>query len=190
MLLVIGCVVSLAAAPAEAQRRQRRAPRTPDTGMWAVGASVGATTPDNTNLDSGLDVGGALEGYLTPRLSVRGQVRTAWWNFQDQLGFTGTLQPVFMGGNLVYNFERGVWHPYVTAGVGRYTYHWTEPGVPDGSNSYGGANVGGGIEHFFTRDATLTFELLYHNVGDVVVPRAVLHDGSFWAFTMGGKKYF
>ena len=181
-------VVCSAAAPAEAQRRQRVS-RTPDAGNWAIGASVGATSPSNANLESGLDVGGGAEGYLTPRLSVRGQLRTAWLGFEPPLGFTGTLQPTFFTGNLVYNWERGIWHPYVTGGVGAYRYQWSEPGVPDGSNTYGGVNLGGGVEYFVRRDATLTAEFTYHAVGDINVPRATL-PGSFWSITMGGKKYF
>src|SRR5262245_19706553 len=89
--LVVVCFVT---APAEAQRRSRVS-RTPDTGNWAVGSSVGATAPDNSNLDAGFDIGAGAEGYLTPRVSIRGQLRTAWWGFQEPLGFTGTLQPTF-----------------------------------------------------------------------------------------------
>jgi hypothetical protein len=188
-LLIVGLLAALAAAPAEAQRRPPRVSHMPDAGMWAVGGSVGATAPNTSDLNSGVDVGGTVESYLTPRLSVRGQLRTAWWSFDNRLGFTGTLQPTLIGGNLLYNFERGNWHPYVTAGVGRYIYQWREPGMPDGSNGYGGANVGAGLERFFTPDATVTMELLYHHVGDVAVPRAVI-DGSYWAVTVGGKKYF
>jgi hypothetical protein len=188
-LLIVGLLAALAATPAEAQRRQRRASHMPDAGMWAVGGSVGATAPNTSDLNTGLDVGGTVEGYVGPRLSVRGQLRTAWWSFDDRLGFTGTLQPTLIGANLLYNFEHGNWHPYVTAGVGRYIYQWREPGMPDGSNGYGGANVGAGLERFVTRDGTLTMEVLYHHVGDVAVPRAVI-DGSYWAFTVGGKKYF
>jgi len=187
--IVVLVVVCFGAAPAEAQRRPHIS-RTPDAGNWAIGASVGATAPDNSNLDSGVDVGGGAEGYLTPRLSVRGQLRSAWWGFQAPLGFSGTLQPTFFTGNLVYNWEHGVWHPYVTGGIGAYRYHWTEPGIPDGSNTYGGVNLGGGVEYFFTRDATLTTEFTFHKIGDVDVARATLHDGSFWSVTMGGKKYF
>ena len=188
--LIVGLVVVCsAAAPAEAQRRQRIS-RTPDAGNWAVEASVGATGPLNDNLEQGLDVGGGVEGYLTPRVSVRGQLRTAWLGFGEPLGFTGTLQPTFFVGNIVYNLERGVWHPYVTAGIGAYRYAWSEPGVPDGSNTYGGVNLGGGVEYFIHRDTTITGEFTYHKVGDVDVARATLRDGSFWSVTMGGKKYF
>lgn len=188
-LLVATCLIVTASAPAEAQQR-RRARSTPDAGMWAVGGSIGATAPDSASLGNGVEIGGLFEGYLTRNLSVRGQVQTAMWDFQPQLGFTGTLQPVFVGGNVVYSLEGGNWHPYVTAGAGVYHYHWTEPGVPDGTNSYGGLNMGGGAEFFFTRDATITAELLYHRIGDVDVARATLHDGSFWSFAMGAKKYF
>lgn len=187
-LIIAAFLVVSAAVPAEAQRRRVTSP-TPDTGMWAVDGSVGASAPGNSFLGNGVEVGGALEGYLTPRLAVRGQLRSAWWDFDPALGFTGSLQPVFYGANLVYNVERGVWHPYVTAGVGRYHYRWSEPGVPDGSSDYGGVNMGGGVEFFQSRLTALTAEVLYHKVGDIQIARATLHDGSFWSFAMGAKAY-
>ena len=173
IILLLVFVVA-AASPALAQRR------VPDTGMGAIGASVGAALPTETNLENGLELAGNLEGYLTPRVSIRAQLGTAWMDFGGN-----TAKPLFADGNVVYNWEGGQWHPYVTGGVGYYRYH-----VRDGSDdSNAGLDLGAGFEYFFTRRATLTGELLYHKVGDVHAPPLVVSDGSFWTFAMGAKTY-
>jgi Outer membrane protein beta-barrel domain len=181
--IVLTFAVVFAAKPASAQRRA------PDTGMWAVGGSIGATIPNDASLKNGLDVAGNLEGYLTPRVSVRAQVGAAWWDITGR-GFTGTIKPLFFTGNLVYNWEGGVWHPYVTAGVGAYRFKSSINPALEGSDVKAGVDLGGGIEYFFTRDATITGELLYHKVGGFSSPVATFGDGSFWSFAMGAKKYF
>lgn len=185
-----------AAPPASAQSRARSrrpagAARTavPAAGSWAVGGSVGLALPSDPSLDKGLDVAGTLEGYLTPRVSVRGQVGSAWWDITGR-GFKGTVQPFYLDGNVVYNWEGGAVHPYVTGGVGLYRFRSTESGAVDGSDTKAGVNLGGGLEYFFTRDATLTGEALYHKVGAFSTPRAVFTDGSFWTLSIGVKKYF
>src|SRR5215470_12634473 len=119
------CVIASVALPAEAQRTgptQRPAPAraasVPDVGMIGIGASISPTAATNSAyLDNGLELAGNVEGYVTPRLSVRGQIGTAWWNITG-LSYTGSIQPVFFLGNLVYNWEYGLVHPYVTAGGG------------------------------------------------------------------------
>jgi hypothetical protein len=50
--------------------------RVPDTGMVAVGASIGAALPEERALENGLELVGNVEGYLTPRLSIRGTPET------------------------------------------------------------------------------------------------------------------
>ena len=161
----------------------------PDAGTWAIGGSLGVSLPADPSLDTGLDVAGTVEGYLTPRVSVRGQLGGAWWDITGR-HFTGTVKPLYLDGNLVYNWEGGALHPYVTAGVGMYKYRSTESGVVDGSDTKAGFNVGGGLEYFFTRDATVTGEALYHKVGAFNTPLAVFTDGSFWSLSLGMKKYF
>ena len=185
--------LGLGVSPASAQRRTRvrRAPvpaRIPAAGTWAVGGSLGAALPSDASLDKGLDVAGDIEGYLTPRVSVRGQLGGAWWDISGR-HFTGSIKPVYLDGNLVYNWEGGAWHPYVTGGVGMYHYRSVESGVADGSDTEAGVNLGGGIEYFFTRDATVTGEALYHKVGTFNSPLAAF-DGSFWTLSIGLKKYF
>ena len=60
------------------------------------------------------------------------------------------------------------------------------PGV-----SAAGWDAGAGVEYFFTPEATVTLEALFHKVELIPTPRATLgFKGSFWAFTIGAKKYF
>lgn len=183
--LIFACffAIVLSATPALAQRR------VPDAGMLAVGGSIGASVPRDASLQNGLDVAGTIEGYLTPRVSVRGQIGAAWWDITGR-NFTGTVKPLYFDGNLVYNWEGGVWHPYVTAGVGAYRFHSDINPSLEGSDTKVGVNLGGGIEYFFTRHATITGELLYHKVDSFSSPVTIFNDGSFWSFAMGAKKYF
>lgn len=182
ILLTLG-LFTLAETPAFAQ------PRVPDAGMGAIGGWIGATVPRDASLDNGLEIGGTVEGYLTPRVSVRGQVGAAWWDITGR-GFTGTVKPLFFTGNLVYNWERGIWHPYVTAGIGGYRFKTTINPSLDGSDTKVGVNLGGGIEYFFTRRSTITGELLFHKVDGFNAPVTTFGNGSFWSFAVGAKHYF
>jgi Outer membrane protein beta-barrel domain len=153
--------------------------------MAGIGASVGAALPSESNLESGLELAGNLEGYLTPRLSIRGQLGTAWL---DITGGLAAVRPLFVDGNIVYNWEGGQWHPYVTGGVGYYRHHVTHGSASSNDNN-AGFDLGAGFEYFFTRRTTMTAELLYHKVGDVIAPPLVVSDGSFWTFAIGAKAY-
>jgi len=172
----------LGARPALAQRRA------PATGMLGVGGSIGATVAADDSFDHGIELAGTIDGYLTPRISIRGLVGATWWDIVGR-GFTGKVRPFFVDGNVVYNWEGGVIHPYVTAGVGIYRYHSLQGGLAPADDTVGGINLGGGLEYFFTRRATMTGELLYHKVGEVSTPLAAFPDGSFWSFRIGAKAY-
>ena len=187
----IGLSLLISVAPASAQRRTRprvTSSRVPAAGMVAVGASVGADIPSDPNLDKGLDTAGTIEGYLTPRVSIRGQVAAAWWDIVGR-GFTGTVKPLYFDGNIVYNWEGGAVHPYVTAGIGAYRFR-SETGGREGSDTKAGFNIGGGFEYFFARRSTFTGEVLYHKVDSFSTPLGSFGDGSFWRIAMGMKTYF
>jgi hypothetical protein len=190
-IVVSGLLLSLlAASPAAAQRRTAPvARRAPAPGMIGVGASIGADIPADSALDRGLDVAGTIEGYLTSRVSIRGQVGAAWWDIVGHT-FPGTVKPIYFDGNIVYNWEGGAVHPYVTAGIGMYKFRSTEAGSVEGSDTKAGFNVGGGLEFFFTPRATFTGEALYHKVDGFNTPLARFGDGSFWRLAMGMKAYF
>ncbi len=123
------------ATTAAAQRRQ---PRTivPDEGMVAVGASIGVAVPSEISLAAGADLAAEVEDYLTPRVSIRGQLSRASF---DTIGhsFNGTAHPIAFDGNVVYNWEGGAWHPYVTGGIGVYHYAFTENGLASGDTKVG-----------------------------------------------------
>jgi opacity protein-like surface antigen len=157
--------------------------------MWGGGGSIGAAGPADDSLQNGLDVSGNLERYLTPRLSIRGQAGLTSWDVQ-QRGFTGTIMPFYADANLVYNWEGGAVHPYVTGGVGVYHYHASESATQDRSDTKPGFDFGGGVEYFFNRHTTMTGELQYHKVGEIATPLTTFQDGSFWRFGVGLKRYF
>jgi opacity protein-like surface antigen len=176
----------LAAAPTLAQ--SRRGPAVPAPGMMAIGASVGVAPPSDASFTSGLDLSGTIEGYVTRRVSVRGQVSGAFWDITGR-NFTGTARPVAFDGNLVYNFEGGRIHPFLTAGVGLYHYRFSEPPTSGSANKAGFA-AGGGVEYFLHRYATATIEVLHHGVSGTVNSPLAGFDGSYWTITIGLKKYF
>jgi hypothetical protein len=177
-------------------RRTVRA-QVPATGDVAVGGNIGVSNPNHANLDTALLVSGNVERYLTPRLSIRGQAGAAFWDLKGFRELTGSLNPFFVDGNVVYNWEHGAWHPFATGGLGMYRFGYSQiprPGAPEvtGSDTNLGVDFGGGVEYFFTRRATLVAEGLFHKVGDVPTPGAVFHTGggSFFSATGGVKKYF
>jgi opacity protein-like surface antigen len=178
MIVAIGCVAAIGVTPAAAQQ----------AGMWAVGGSIGAAGPADPSLQRGLEGAGNIEGYLTPRVSIRGQVGYTSWDITGR-HFTGTVSPLYADGNLVYNVNFGVVHPYVTGGVGVYHYHGSVTGAQDQSDTKPGVNGGGGVEIFLNRSVTFTSELLYHKVGAFSSPVTVFNDGSFWRFGVGAKVY-
>jgi hypothetical protein len=184
VLLAVGLIASIGASPAAAQRRGR----VPDTGMAAIGGSIGASVPSDANLQNGVELAGSAEGYLTPRVSIRGQLGGTWWDITGR-HFTGTFKPVFIDGNVVYNWEGGAIHPYVTGGFGLYHYGFDIPAANGTDNRFGG-DVGGGVEFFFRRHATLTGEVLYHAVTTPAQSPLGGFESRFWTVSMGVKRYF
>jgi Outer membrane protein beta-barrel domain len=190
LCLVLCLILAAAVAPAAAQGRGP----VPDRGMAALGGSIGASIPTDDRLDNGLSVAGTVEGYFTPRVSIRGQLGGTWQDLKSGQAFSGTIKPLWIDGNIVYNWEGGAWHPYVTAGIGWYRYNFEERssgGTFTGNDNAVGFDVGGGIEYFFTRHATFTGEALYHRVGEVITTLVPFSDHTgFWTISLGMKKYF
>lgn len=176
------CFSLVNAAPALAQRA-------PGPGMWAASGFLGVSAPSDASLDSGFDLAGNIEGYLTSRVSVRGQLGASWWDITGR-NFDGTVNPVRLVGNLVYNWEGGRVHPYVTAGAGLYRYRTSITGSTTGSDSKAGFNLGGGIEYFVHRRTSIMGEALYHKVGAFNAPVTTFNSGSFWTIDAGLKAYF
>lgn len=176
-LLCIAAVLSSATVlPAAAQ--------TPDTGMLAVGADIGVLLPDEA-FENTLTLDGFGEYYVTPRISVRGML--AWASPGVDGRTEDHYRQVKLLFNGVYNWELGVWHPFVTAGAGAYFVRLLLDGRtdPDGETR-GGLNFGGGIEYFINRLTTIKSEARW----DVVSDPPGLPDATGFTVTIGIKRYF
>jgi hypothetical protein len=158
--------------------------QTPDEGMLAAGIDIGAFFPDDA-FESAVTVDGFGEWYFTPRLS--GRFMLVW----TDPGVSGRTEDHFRQFKLlfngVYNWEMGVWHPFVTAGAGAYFVRLIldERPDPDGETR-GGLNFGGGIEYFATALTTLKGELRW----DIVSDPPGLPDATGMTLTVGVKRYF
>jgi len=183
-------VLTFASAPAFAQSRTSRtqSSRVPDRNMFGLGMSTGLYAPSSIDQNNGLYLTVNGEGYFTPRVSARAQFGGGW---SDIFGhsFPGTVKPMVLLGNLVYNFEGGKIHPYVTGGGGMYHYRFTEAGL-NSSDTKAGIDFGGGAEYFFTRHDTLTGEVLFHAVPGMADGHNADYKARFWTITGGYKKYF
>lgn len=175
------CFALSAAVPAAAQT-------VPDRGMSAVGVSIGVGAPGDDRLSNGLTVAAFGEHYLSPRVSVRGLLSGAWWDI-IAAGDHNNVSPVSAQGNLVYNWERGKWHPYATAGLGLYKFRFTEDDI-DSSKTTVGFNLGGGVEYFVRLRDTVVMEVLVHPLVGDVESRFSSYTPWYWTISGGYKKYF
>jgi Outer membrane protein beta-barrel domain len=167
---VIKCVSSAAlltvalitAQPSFAQGRHQRQPA---EGHLGVGGDIGLFAPAESALSPDLALEGHVDYYLTPRVAVRFGV--GWTNPPFDRESTDSLRQVRAGGDLLYNWERGKWHPFAGAGVGAHILQEKDNGrdVGDSESKLGGA-VLGGVEYFFTRDSTIKGEARYQFVGN------------------------
>jgi hypothetical protein len=152
--------------------------------MLALGADVGALFPDEV-FEPALTLDGFAEWYATPRVSIRGLL--AW----ASPGFDGRTEDHFRQVKLlfngVYNWEFGVWHPFVTAGAGAYFVRLLLDDRPDPEGeTRGGINFGGGIEYFTSRMTTIKGEARW----DVVSHPPRQPDATGFTLTIGVKQYF
>ena len=124
----------------------------------AAGAEAGFFAPAEDDLDLTPNVGGFFEYYFTPRLSVRPGVA-----FLDQ-GFDigdpdDSVRQVRIGADLIYNWERGEWHPFAGGGLSIHSLRLKDNGQAFGDTEQQlGVSGLGGVEYFFGRRTSLKFE--------------------------------
>jgi hypothetical protein len=172
-LILLGFVVS--AVPASAQQ--------PHAGAFAVAGEGGFFVPDK-EFGIAPTISGSGEFYLLPRLSVRGLM--GWTSPDFEARAEDSLQQISLLGEVLYNWEGGVWHPYVAGGFG---FHFLKTKIAGHSvgdwRKKGGLNGGVGIEYFSRQDITVKVELLYQYVAhDAFEPNP-----SGLALKIGLKKY-
>ena len=158
--------------------------QTPNTGMTAVGVDGGVLIPHGEFESTGT-LDGFGEYYLTRRVSVRGMLGWAAPGFQNRT--EDHFREVRLTFNAVYNWERGVWHPFVTAGAGAYFVRQILFGRadPDGEVR-GGINLGGGAEYFLNKMNTVRGEARW----DIISHPPGLPDATGFTLTVGVKHYF
>jgi outer membrane protein with beta-barrel domain len=173
------CMVALLAGnvlPASAQ--------TPDRGMFAAGADIGAFFPDDV-FENAFAVNVFGEYYVTPRWS--GRVMLAVTKPGVEAFTEDHFRQIKLLFNGVYNWELGVWHPFATVGAGAYFVRLLREDRPDPEGeTRGGLNLGGGIEYFLNSLTTVKGELRW----DVVSHPPGLPDATGVSLTVGLKRYF
>jgi hypothetical protein len=173
IIIVLGSVTSAASAQ----------PRVPDTGMGAVSGSIGLIFPKDP-FETDVALAGAFDYYFTPRVSLRPGVM---WAEPDVEDHDESLRRFGLMADVIYNWERGKWHPFVGAGIGAYFFQPKAAGESfrDDETNIGG-NVGGGIEYFTTRTTVIKGEVQYHFIEQGSLPQSP----SALTLMVGLKKYF
>jgi len=158
--------------------------RVPSEGSMAAGAEAGFFKPADGDLDATPIIGGFFEYYFTPRLSVRPGVTFLDPGFDLEDG--DSLRQMRIGADVIYNWERGKWHPFVGGGIGVHILRLRDNGVAfgDTANQFG-LSVLGGAERFFNRRTSVKFEGRAQFVED-----AFGFDPGGFSGTVGIKRYF
>ncbi len=136
---------------------------TPQGGTWAGGADLGLANPigdDDFDADPMLDA--YLEYFYTPHVSFRGMLGLMSFNGPDVPGFgSNDLDIAIVTANILYQWEGGTVHPFVTGGVGLYDYN---PDFGD-DNLELGINAGGGLNFYLARHFAIKVEGAFHATG-------------------------
>jgi Outer membrane protein beta-barrel domain len=180
--VVAGFLIStlLLATPSVASAQER----VPHSGSTAVGVDVGLFAPTADQFDPSMVMNVLYEYYVTPRVSLRSGF--GWANPSFKGGALDSLRQIPLRLDVNYNWEGGRWHPFVGSGVGAYFLQFQQNGQTLGeTDATFGLNAGGGVEYFFTRNATIKGEGRYHAIND-----SRGQDPSGLVFTIGLKTYF
>lgn len=180
-LPIIAVVLSFLPVMAEAQGR------TPRTDSAAVGGDIGWFFPTDDALNSSVSLDGFYEYYLAPRTSVR--FGLGWTAPEYDFESDESLRYIRVGGDVIYNWERGPVHPFVGAGLGIYILQPSENGndVAESQSKLGGVLLGG-LEYFTSNTVSLKGEASYHFISDVNAFGPSNPSG--FKLAVGLKKYF
>jgi hypothetical protein len=135
----------------------------PHEGDVAISFNAGfANAFDNTFDDVESVFTGTVEYYTTPRVSWRGLLGVT--SFDSDFPGSPSVDTTFVNGNIVYNWEGGKIHPYVTAGLGIYDKNGSS-GLPSRFDETAvGVNAGGGIDWFLGARWAVKFEGTLHGL--------------------------
>lgn len=158
--------------------------RVPDTQMMAVGVDAGILWPGDL-LEPGPIVNGLWEYYFTPRAGVRATF--GWANPSFETEDDDSQRQFKLALDLLYNWEYGKVHPFVSGGGGVWFLQEKDNGDSIGDSEHKpGLTFGAGIDYFVTRTATVKFEGRY----DWVAVDDMRPNPSGVSLTVGVKKFF
>jgi Outer membrane protein beta-barrel domain len=155
----------------------------PDRGMLAVGFDAGVVAPSDDELQSAFAIGAYAEYYLTPRVSLRPGVLVASPQFGPEPD--ASLRSARFAVDGLYNWERGVWHPFVGLGLAIHRQRFEESDATLAEGTELGLDVLGGVEYFVSGRATIKAEAGFRPAGGL----DGWPDPSAVTFTLGFKWY-
>ena len=180
VVVVMALLVGGAARPALAQEKLQ-----PHAGSVAIGGNIGFWIPDE-HFNFSFTPDGLVEIYVTHNLSVRGLVGWTRTDFVDGGRSLDQWRGLL---SLGWNWETGLWHPFILGGIGTVSVQYTVgDGDPVGSRIQQRTFHGGaGMEYFAKPKVTFKFEVRYdwsRPIPDIEASPSGL------ALTVGIKKYF
>ena len=161
LILAICSVLALSPVllPAQDQPSNKSSRRvTPPAQTWAAGFDAGFANPTgDDDFDAEPTFGAYLEYFFTPHISGRGTLGFVSFDGPDIPG-TDDVDVTSLNANVLYQWEGGVVHPFVTGGIGVYNY---DPDFDD-SELGPGLNAGGGLNLYLADRFAIKFEALFH----------------------------
>lgn len=133
---------------------------TPPAGTWAGGVDAGFANPlGDEDFDAEPTLNGYLEYFSTPHVSWRGMLGFASFDGPDVPGLgADDVDIISMNANVLYQWEGGTVHPFVTGGIGVYNY---EADLDD-DDLEPGLNAGGGLNFYLADRFAIKVETLVH----------------------------
>lgn len=177
-ILYIAALLGVGIPPTDALAQRR----VPDTHMMAAGGEIGFFVPDD-EFGTAFIFGGLFEYYVTPRLGLRASLSRTDPEFDR--GTDDRLTQRRLGFDVIYNWERGKWHPFAGGGLGVHVLDIREDDRTIADDTDVGFNVLGGVEYFFDRRTTLKFEGRIQLINEFLGA-----EPSGVAVTFGLKRYF
>ncbi len=156
--------------------------RVPDTSMVAVGGDIGVLVPAE-EFAHALTGGVFVDFYTTPRFGIRGSVY--WMSPHFDREPSDSVNQTRIGVDAIYNWERGVWHPYLGAGLGAHLMSLKDNGRKLRSGNGLGVSLLAGVEYFLERRTVLKAEGRFNIVDDFADTNP-----SGLALMVGVKHYF
>lgn len=162
-VLMMAFAVAVACFPASAQSSQPPAAGgrvTPPPGTWAAGFDLGFANPigdEDFDLEPFGD--GYIEHFFTSNVSLRGMLALYSFDGADvPPPSSGDVDILAGTANVIYQWEGGSVHPFLTGGLGFYSY---EPDFGDEDLELG-VNAGGGANFYLTNGFAIKLEGDFH----------------------------